>query len=227
MQAHSLFMTRSSIIIILLLVGHTTIAQLTDGGAWLSLSFEKNLKGPYTLKLTPEIRMDQGITRAGSILVDGAFSYKASKWLKATAVVRQQWRQELDGYFALRQRYNIDLVADKSWNKIKFYYRLRYQQGISIVSDELNPGMRQAIRHKIKAKRKLIKKTWLSVGYEFFYSRGDGGFDWTDGRFKLEIERKIKKRRYLTVGYLFQNEWNAQYPLSEHVIVLNYSLGFK
>lgn len=220
-------MTRIKILVITLLLSVTGMTQLSDQGLWISSEIEKELPGPYTIGLTPEVRLGQGMTRWNSILMDASFNYKATKWMKVSFVFRHSWRQGLDDHIGTRQRANIDVVFDKSFRDIKWSYRFRAQTGLNDALSEGERDFRQAFRHRFKARKKLMKKTWLDLGYEFFFANSSEGFNWTDGRFKATIKRKVKKRQYASVGYLYQNEWNTKYPLREHVLTLSYSYTFK
>lgn len=220
-------MTRIEVLIIALLLSVSGIGQLSDQGLWIATELEKKLPGPFTIGLTPEVRLGQGMTRWNSILMDASFNYKATKWMKVSCVFRHSWRQSLDDHVGIRQRANIDVVFDKDFRDIKWSYRFRIQSGFNDAFGEGERDFRQGIRHRFKARKKLIKKTWLDLGYEFFFSNSAEGFNWTDGRLKAAIKRKVKKRQYASLGYLYQNEWDTKYPLREHVLTLSYSYTFK
>ena len=220
-------MIRIEVLIITFLLSFSGMTQLSDQGLWISSDLEKKLPGPYTIGLTPEVRIGQGMTRWNAILMDASFNYKATKWMRVSFVVRHSWRHNMGNHVGTRQRANIDVVFDKDVSDIKWSYRFRVQSGFNGVLGEGERDFRQAIRHRFKARIKLMKKTWTTLGYEFFFSNAAEGFNWTDGRLKASIKRKVNKRQYATIGYLYQNEWNTKYPLREHVLTLSYSYTFK
>ncbi|MGB1031087.1 MAG: DUF2490 domain-containing protein [Flavobacteriales bacterium] len=210
-----------------LLLPLAAFSQLNDQGAWISLGLKKKLKGPYEIELSPEIRMDQGMSRNASIFVDAAFNYKVNKWASMSAVLRQSWKSELDGAYFSSQRFALDFSFDKSVRKIKCAYRLRLQSQLNSAYQEENPELKQAIRHKFSTKFKVIKKTQASLAFEMFQTVSNTDFTWSDVRCKAQLSRKLKKRNYLTMGYLFQNQLNTKYPLREHVLLVGYKLEIK
>ena len=214
-------------ILFLLLLPFAAFAQLNDQGAWVSFAMKKKLKGPYEIELSPEIRMDQGMSRNASIFVDAAFNYKVNKWVSMSAVLRQSWKSKLDGAYFSSQRFAFDLALDKNFKKVKWVYRLRLQSQLNSSFQEQDQELKQALRHKFSGKFKAIKKTYASLAFELFQTRSGADLLLSDIRCKAQVSRKLKKRNYLTLGYLFQNQRNTKYPLREHVLLLGYKLEIK
>ncbi len=201
-------------------------AQYHDFGTWTSIKLEQNLKGPYEVNFEPQWRTDQGGTRTSDFIFDLGGDWKVKKWLKLSATLRAGWQGQEDGFFSFRQRMAFDVKLDEGWKDWKFDFRVRYQSG-RVASTESFVDFRRAFRSKMGVSRELSKKLSASASLEAFISTGEGVHELSDMRYKLEVERKIKKRRYISLGYQFQNEVNTAYPRFEHVLLLNFKMGFK
>jgi hypothetical protein len=147
--------------------------------------------------------------------------------LSASFTFRQGWKRELDGTMLPRQRVSLDLQAKHNIGNVGVSLRSRYQVGVKFAQTEAPSALADAIRYRLKADMKLMKKIDANASIECFTSADYGVYTLTDIRYQVEVTRKLKKRKYLSVGYQFQKERQTADPLSEHVLLLSLNLELK
>jgi hypothetical protein len=203
-------------------------AQESEGGMWATFSTKYELNKRIDLGVEGQFRLDDDFSRYDASLLDAGGSYKINKYLKAGATYRFGHSQRDPGYFETRHRIAVDFRADDGFGEWDLDFRVRYQVGISnIKTTEGNADLKDAIRYRLKADRKLISKTDLSLSMELFQNTNLAFAELTDWRFRAEISRKIKKRQSASIGYMTQREMNANNPLMQHILTVGYSVKLK
>lgn len=149
-----------------------------------------------------------------------------NRFFKVSATYRYGHVLRYDDRHYFRQRFNTDLRLRLTHRRINYDFRLRYQAGRRN-TDELGMDLREGIRFKSKMTFKIARKTHFSPAFEVFFSERNQQYQYSDWRMRLDVKRKVAKGRVLSVGYLLQSEVNRKNPLTEHMLVVGYSLGSK
>ena len=201
-------------------------AQVTDAGFWAGADYTLNWNKRLSFNGELQGRFGQGFTRYQRSLVDLGGDYKINSYLRFSATYRFGHVLHYDGREYLRQRVNTDLRLRLKSEKIKYDFRLRYQAGRRN-TDELGQDLREGLRFKSKMTMKVARKTHFSPAFEVFFSDRNGESRYSDWRVRLDFKREVAKRRELRIGYLVQSEVNRRNPLTEHMIVVGYSIESK
>ncbi len=215
----------------LLFVGFVVIVssvagQYSDAGFWTGVDYTYNWNKRLSFNGEAQGRFGQGFTRYQKSIVDIGGHYQLNKFFKVSATYRFGHVLRYDDRQYYRQRFNTDLRLRLRSARIKYDFRLRYQAGRRN-TDELGMDLREGIRFKSKMTFKVARKTHFSPAFEVFFSERNERYEYSDWRMRLDFKRKVGKGRVLSVGYLLQSEVNRKNPLTEHMLVVGYSLGSK
>jgi hypothetical protein len=204
------------------------VAQEKDAGLWtgIGLSYEVNKK--LELSVSPEIRMEENISRTGSVFCDFGAEYKLGKGFFATATYRGGAKNRID-YFQTRQRLQLGLGYKWKYEDFSISYALRYQGSIQGgLSGDSDADFITIIRNKVGVKYEGVKKYTFSMSYEFFNSAAAvNRLEWQNWRWIAEAERKLNKRNFVSVGYLIQKNLVSSVPSSDFVVLVGYKHIFK
>ncbi len=203
-------------------------AQESDGGLWATFGTKYEVNKRFDIDVEGQFRLDENFQMYDASLYDAGCSYKINKHFKTGVTYRFGHSQGNPGFFETKHRLALDLRADDGFGEWDLDFRVRYQAGVSrIRTTEGNADLKDAIRYRLKADRKLISKTDLSLSGELFQNTTLSMSELTDWRFRVELSRKIRKRHQATIGYMVQREMNASNPLTQHVLNIGYSIELK
>lgn len=198
-------------------------AQEKDLGLWSGATFEYEVNDRLDLKLSPEIRFEENISRLGNAFGELSGSYKLTERISASATYRFGQRNKLD-YFQLRQRLQFELGYKYKLENWTLGYAVRYQKTLQGNFSDSDPDFETVLRNKFSIKYTKIKKTDISAGWEFFHDgETEGGLAWQNWRATIEVERKLNKRNYFSLGYLIQKDLVSSVPSLDYVILVGYT----
>lgn len=209
-----------------ILLASAALAQYSDAGFWLGSDYTLNWNKRLSFNGEAQGRFGQGFSRYQKSLVDIGGHYKLNRYFSVSATYRFGHVLRFDDRDYLRQRINTDLRLRLKPGKVKVDFRLRYQAGRRN-TDELGMDLREGLRFKSKLTFKVARKTHFSPAFEVFFSERNQQYQYSDWRMRLDFKRQIAKRRELRIGYLVQSEVNRRNPLTEHMIVVGYSIESK
>lgn len=217
---------KSFLVLAAFIWGGNLIAQHSVSGVWLQAGAKKKLSDRFDLKGGLQVRTLGSFIRYQTSFFDLGLDYEIRDGLEAEVNYRLGYRQDVDGAFDLRQRFNFDLSYEYDFGKPELSMRLRYQaarRGVAAFEERI-PELREAFRWRIKGSTEIVDDIDADLSYEWFVSRDETGFDWSDWRLSVEFKRKINKRQDFTFGYLLQRQVLTADPRTEHVVTLGYSL---
>lgn len=209
-----------------LCVGAVSRAQSSDAGFWAGTDYTLDWNKQLSFNGELQGRFGQGFSRYQRALIDLGGDYKLNSYFRVTLAYRFGHALRNDGRQDLRQRVNTDLRLRLKSERIKYDFRVRYQAGRRN-TDERDQDLREGLRFKSKMTFKVARRTNVSPAFELFFSDRNGEYRYSDWRVRLDLKRKVAKRRELRIGYLVQSEVNRRNPITEHMIVVGYSLESK
>ncbi len=203
--------------------------QINDFGTRLSAGFSKDLTKKLSFSAEGQARIDTQFGELSTAFLDASVKYKLADFASVAVDYRFGNKRHDDGYFNLRQRTAFNLFLDYKFGKIKVAYRMRYQLSqSSINSGEDIPDFANAIRNKLSAKRKIAKRTELTVSGEIYLtSNANNSYSPTDFRVQAKVERRIGKRTYLSAGLLMDRAFDRMVPEQEFALTVGYTYEFK
>lgn len=203
-------------------------SQLSDGGLWVGFGWDKKLSKKITLNGEGQLRMNQNMTRYATLLKDVGVRYKLQKDLDLDVTYRFAHGQNSRALYFFRHRLNADLRYTLDLGKPELKFRVRVQTGHrGVPGTEFN--LRESgsgLRYRVGIKRKIIKKTRGLVDVEFFQSRENQSFQWSDYRIRFRVDRNLPGPHTVSVGYLYQEEIFTADPMREHILTLAYGVKF-
>lgn len=198
-------------------------AQEKDLGLWTGATFEYKVNDRFDLKLSPEIRFEENISRLGNAFGELSGSYQLLEGLNAGLTYRFGQRNKFD-YFQTRQRLQFELGYKYKFENWTVGYALRYQKTLQGNFADSDPDFETVLRNKFSVKYTKIKKTDISAGWEFFHNgEAEGGLVWQNWRATLEVERKLNKRNFISLGYLIQKDLESSVPSLDYVFLVGYT----
>ncbi|MBL4624161.1 MAG: DUF2490 domain-containing protein [Flavobacteriales bacterium] len=212
------------LIISLLLLGFSVHAQYHDFGGWFGLSANKKLAKDLSLSVNVQGRMEENYSRLGSGLLDFQLGYKFNKYLAFGLSYRFTQKNDYRTAWGSKHRMQLRCAVKKKFNPVTVQYRTIYQLGIA---DTYKPESfyypTSYWRNKLQFKFDLDKKIEPYLGTEIFYELANqGGFD--SYRVVAGLNWDLPKKMEIKTGYLFQQEINQTNPVTEHIIVIRYSI---
>ncbi len=206
----------------LVLVSHLH-GQYMDAGMWASGKVDYSLNKKTELSFSPEIRLNENLTRWRNLFADLGASYKLQKGLSAEFTYRFGYRNNVFEGITFRQRLQFGLGYKTKWNEFTFSWLTRYQASLVAIGAERDADFVTSWRNKFGVRYGGIKKLELTSAFEFFHGDSNGEpLYWQDWRWTMEAERKINKRNYFSAGYLIQRDLSAAIPSVDYVITLSY-----
>lgn len=195
---------------------------------WATLNASHDLNKRWSLGMESQFRLDDNFTMYDASVIDIGASYKISKMLKTAATYRFGNSQRVYREFVNRHRFAFDFRIDEGFGEWDLDLRFRYQAAFDASSvGEQNADLKDAMRYRLKADRKLISKTSLAVSLELFQNTRWYQPMLTDWRFRSEVSRKIAKRQSVSLGYMVQRQMNTANPLMQHILLIGYSVDLK
>jgi hypothetical protein len=173
-------------------------AQAPEIGLWSGVNLQKKLNRSFTLHGHVQARLSENLTVARSYLAEAGLTYKLSKHWEVSGYYRYSLRRKPDGdgyTYRPYHRFYADVSYDHDIWKLKFDYRLRYQNQFKDESNGLE-STSSYLRNKFELSypNKSRFKPYLST--DVFYEVG-GQFDQL--RNKAGVEIKLNRQHRLDV----------------------------
>lgn len=199
-------------------------SQTKDAGLWLGVKLDKEIVNDFSAQLEMESRLHENLTAVESAFFDLTLEYKISKFMDVGFDYRFGNKHDIGDRYYLRQRFAGNLHLDYGWDKIKFKYRMRYQNHFKeLIRDEYGIELTRKLRHRFSMNYNLPDKYEIDVDYELFTRHvGDGTFPFSDWRVKLGGSKGISKNNRIELTYILQSQMNTDNPLMEYIFLITY-----
>jgi len=198
-------------------------AQTKDAQLWSGVGVSKKLTRDITGSLDQHVRLSQNISFPKSIFTEARLSYRINKFFKYTAGYRFINRGQIDGGFAVGNRFSGDLRIRWKKKPIVLTYRNRMQQE----TRSTESGIKQINynRNKLGLALDLDKKFVPFVSFEMYYHVNKEEFN--KNRYTAGVEFNLKNRNELSIWYRFQQEYNRKNPGMDYIIGIGFSHDLK
>ena len=210
------------------------IKVTSDFGVWIGIKYEKKIFKSFDLSLAQQIRAFKNSSVLDDYLFDIGLKYPINKEFNLGANIRYIYNNKRVKEKENNFRYNLDITYKKKLTqKIKIYYRLRYQK--EYINHYRNIYYRltgisnqkiysSVVRNKLKIKFKLTKKNTFYTSAELFRlieNFRDPYFNKI--RFNIGEETKSKIGKFdFSLG--FEKELHSDFPYSFLFFKMIYSI---
>ncbi len=217
-------MTRISLFFLVLFLVFKMNAQTADAGLWVDASLSRELTDNLNLTLSPEIRLDENMTRWARGFFDLGAEYRVSKRVSMSATYRGGWAN--DGvHIDSRQRVQYGVSAKDKRGDFVLQYQTRFQASLSGVASDADADFVSVWRNRAGVKYTGLKRLDVSTSFEVFNSVSSyTPFALENWRWMSQVTRKISKKQSATVGYLIQRDLTESPQEMDYVILLSYKV---
>ncbi len=220
------FLVRPGIALILnfLLFSSATFGQMNDAGLWTSLTFEAKLIKKLSASISQEYRFNENVTELGSWISEAGLEYKLNKYIKASVNYRFTLKRMKNNLYSPRQRFFVDIKAEKKIKPLIFQFRTRFQEEYADVSRTPEWGFAGFYsRNKFTFKFDLDKKWEPYTSFELFSPIGhDQPYIFDDIRFAAGVELALSKHHKLDLYYMIQRELYVNMPVTDFIGGIGY-----
>ncbi|MHC1778358.1 MAG: DUF2490 domain-containing protein [Lentimicrobium sp.] len=220
------FLVRPGITLIvnLLLFCSVSFGQMNDAGLWTSLTFEAKLIKKLSASFSQEYRFNENVTELGTWISEAGLEYKLNKYIKASLNYRYTMKRMKNNLYSPRQRFFIDIKAEKEIKPLIFQFRTRFQEEYADVSRSPEWGFAGFYsRNKFTFKLDLDKKWEPYTSLELFSPIGhDQPYIFDDFRCVAGVEFKLSKHHKLDLYYMIQRELYVNIPVTDFITGIGY-----
>ena len=213
---------RISLAVALLLSAARMCAQTKDAGLWMDVGFSREMGDRFELTVSPEIRLDENLTRWSRLFADASLEYNYNKHISLSAAYRGGAGNDgvhVDG----RHRMQYGLGLKQKWNDWTIQYQSRVQFALNAAWSEADVDFNTTWRNRVTVKYGGLKKTDLATAYEIFNSvSAYQELAWTNWRWTAQVARKINKKQSVALGYLIQRDLTESPQHLDFVILISY-----
>jgi hypothetical protein len=215
-------------LVILVCVLKTGIhAQQSDAGLWLSASVEKKVNKKFTAVITQEVRLNENMSRAGTVFSEAAIDFRFARRWSAGLSYRFINRRRTDDFYSIRHRYMADLSYRIRLKKFSFTPRLRYQvQYRDINTSENGKIPSKYFRGKLTVRYNLEKRYTPFFSTELFYQMGIKEKFVDNLRYMAGFNYELSKFHSLNIFYMINKEIQVNDPLTEYNFGVGYQYSF-
>jgi len=215
---------RISLLLFVLFSSARLWSQTKDAGLWIDAGFSRELGERFELSVSPEIRLDENLTRWSRLFADASLEYKYNKHFSLSAAYRGGLRNDgvqVDG----RHRMQYGLGLKQKWDDWTLHYQSRIQFAINAAWSDADVDFNTTWRNRVTVKYGGLKKTDLSTSYETFNAvSAYRELAWTNWRWTAQVARKISKRQSAALGYLIQRDMTDSPQHLDFVFLLSYKV---
>ena len=217
-------MTRISLFFLVLFLVFKMNAQTADAGLWVDASLSRELTDNLSLTLSPEIRLDENMSRWARGFFDLGAEYRVSKRVSMSATYRGGWAN--DGvHIDSRQRVQYGVSAKDKRGDFVLQYQTRFQASLSGVASDADADFVSVWRNRAGVKYTGLKRLDVSTSFEVFNSVSSyTPLALENWRWMSQVTRKISKKQSATVGYLIQRDLTESPQEIDYVILLSYKV---
>ena len=201
-------------------------SQFYDAGLWSEISLQSKISKRTEVAVTPEVRLDENVSRVARAFCDFGAQYKVSSEVSLSCIYRSG---VANNYEDTEFRQRIQLGAAFKWKgkKITWAYLPRWQVSMR-GGGEYDADLSTLMRNRFQVKWNLPKKFELSGYAEFFHSTETFSFgSWQSWRANAMLSRNLKGPHSFSLGYLVQHDMSAQTPRTDFVILTSYQLNIQ
>ena len=217
-------MTRISVLIISSLLALSAGAQFRDAGLWVDYSLSTEFKKDFEFSISPEIRLDENLSRLARAFADVGAQYKITKQFFVSVTYRGGMRNDGE-FYDPRHRFQFGLGIRRKAGDFTFTYQPRWQAAVKASSSENDADFVTTMRNKLQVKYTGLKGIDLSTSFEVFNnSTNYQGFVLQNWRWVGDIEKKINKQNSFSLGYLIQKSLLDSPQQIDFVILASYKM---
>lgn len=200
-----------------------SLSAQNDAGMWASYSLSAPVTKRFELAASPELRLDENLSRVQSAFVDLSAQRQLNKYFFVTGDYRVGSRNR-DQVAVFRQRFSLGLGLKYTPGDFRLAWLCRMQSSQSAGRSESDPDFATTLRNKFSLKFNGLKKTDLSTSFEFFNQAGAyGDLRLTDWRWQCALERRVfNKRNSVSLGYLIQRNLQDRVMGLDFVVLVGY-----
>jgi len=199
-------------------------AQTKDAGLWMDVGLSRELGEHFELSVSPEIRLDENISRWSRLFGDVSLEYKYNKHVSLSAAYRGGASNDgihVDG----RHRMQYGLGVKQKWKDWTFQYQSRVQFALNAAWSDADVDFNTTWRNRATVRYGGIKKTDLSTAYEIFNAVSPyQEMAFTNWRWTAQLTRKINKKQSASIGYLIQRDLTESPQHLDFVILISYKV---
>jgi hypothetical protein len=215
---------RISFLLALTFVISQAFSQTKDAGLWMDVGFSRELGDRLELTVSPELRLDENLSRWSRLFADASLEYKYNKHISLSAAYRGGAGNDgvhVDG----RHRMQYGLGIKQKWSDWTFQYQSRVQFALNAAWSDADVDFNTTWRNRLTLKYGGLKKTDLATSYETFNSvSAYQELAWTNWRWTANVSRKISKKQSASLGYLIQRDLTESPQHIDFVILLSYKV---
>ncbi|MCX6249970.1 MAG: DUF2490 domain-containing protein [Bacteroidetes bacterium] len=206
-----------------------------DAGLWLDINVEKKITHVFSVTFTEELRMNENITEAGTLLSDLGLEYRFLKKFRIGAHYRYTSKRRLDDSYDNRHRWYVDVHYKEKVRPVTLVLRLRYQSQYTdiyssekgmVPKDHLVPKL--TIKYDLKCKYEpyIYGETYYIVGSRAEHKYNPAGNPLDQWRICAGVEYTINRMHMIDLHYLVNKEENVKDPVTSYVVGLSYYFTF-
>lgn len=215
---------RIKLLIVGLLSATSVVAQTKDAGLWADVAFSSELSDRVDITVSPEIRLNENLTRWSRLFADASVEYKYNKHISISASYRGGVGNDgvhVDGRH--RMQYGLSFKEKKGdWT---LQYQSRLQFVLNAAWSDADVDFNTTWRNRLTLKYGGLKKTDLATAYETFNSvSAYQDLAWTNWRWTANVSRKINKKQSASLGYLIQRDLTESPQEMDYVFLLSYKV---
>lgn len=189
---YQFFLSLMTIVLLRLIVPLTAQAQTTDLGLWTGIGVEKKISKSFSVNLNTQVRFTDNVSILRAYLAEAGVTYKLTKHWDVSVYYRYIGRrkkndEETGYYYRPYHRFYADAAYDHKVWKLKFAYRLRYQNQFK---DDNETGLEadgSYLRNKFELSIPNKSRFTPYVSTDLFYEIGNT-FDQMRNKAGVEIE---------------------------------------
>lgn len=212
-----------TLVIMLIVALCPALSAQNDAGMWASYSLSAPVSKRFELAASPELRLDENLSRVQSAFIDLSAQRALNKFLFVTGDYRVGSRNR-DEVAVFRQRFSLGLGMKYTPGDFRLGWLCRMQSSRTAGQAESDPDFATTLRNKFSLKFTGLKKTDLSTSFEFFnQASAYGNLRLTDWRWQCAIERRVfNKRNSISLGYLIQRNLQQRVMGLDFVVLVGY-----
>lgn len=203
-------------------------AQVRDAGLWMSVEAEKKISRAFSVSLEAELRMNENITEAGTLIGDIGFRYRLGSHFRAGAGYRYGSSRRVDDSYDSRHRYYFDLTYRTRFGRLIMEARGRFQSQYTDISTSENGR---------------VPENMFIPRLEFSYNLPGKlePYVYTETRFRLNrivygsfvqlrvcagLSYKFTRMHAVDLYYLIRKDYNVKTPETDYILGVGYHFTF-
>lgn len=176
-------------------------SQAADIGLWAGVGAEKKINKKFSVNVNVQSRLTDNVSVLKAYLGELGLSYKLNKHWEVSGyyryIARRKKNADKTGYeYRSYNRFYADLAYDHKLWKLKFDYRLRYQNQFQD-DESASENNSSYVRNKFELSYPNKSRFTPYISTDFFYELGNG-FD--QMRNKVGVEMAINKHNKLELS---------------------------